>query len=66
MHYFDIPRLGAYMAVPIVYNSCQSEAAFNEGLEAKIAHNKAVADLKAERDTKVEEFEAKLKELQVI
>ena len=42
MHYFRIPKLGAYLAVPLVYNSYLSEKIFDAGLEAK---NKYLGEL---------------------
>jgi len=38
MHYFIIPRLGAYMAVPLIYNSYLSEASFDEGVKARLEY----------------------------
>ena len=36
MHYFRIPRLGSYIAIPIVYNSCISDvSSFDVGLEER-------------------------------
>lgn len=38
MHFQKVPRLGSYMAVPLVYNSCLSD----EALEAIVADSMAV------------------------
>lgn len=35
MHYFRIPKFGAYLAVPLIYESYLSEAIFDSALEAK-------------------------------
>ena len=51
MHYFRIPKFGAYLAVPLIYDSYLSESIFDASLEAK---NKYYAGLK--------EFEDKQKE----
>ena len=38
MHFQKVPRLGSYLAVPLVYNSCLSD----EALEALVADSLAV------------------------
>ena len=35
MTYFRLPKLGAYLAVPLIFNSCLSEIAFDAGLEER-------------------------------
>lgn len=42
MHYFRIPKLGAYLAVPLVYNSYLTEKILDVALEAK---NKYLGEL---------------------
>ena len=32
MHYWTVPRLGSYMAVPLVYKSCLSITAFDKSV----------------------------------
>jgi hypothetical protein len=32
MHFFKVPRLGCFMAIPLVYNSCLSEDALEESV----------------------------------
>jgi len=32
MHFYKVPRLGAYMAVPIEYESCLTVAALDEAV----------------------------------
>jgi hypothetical protein len=29
MHYWTVPRLGAFLAIPLVYRSCLSETSFD-------------------------------------
>jgi len=42
MHFFRIPRLGSYIAIPIVYNSCMSDVnSFDLGLEERKKFNEA-------------------------
>lgn len=36
MHYFRLPKLGAYLAVPLIYNTCLSEESFDRGLEERL------------------------------
>ena len=35
MHYFKIPKLGAYFAVPLIYETYLTEEIFDSALEAK-------------------------------
>ena len=35
MHYFRLPKLGSYMAIPLVYKSYLTEAIFDGALEAR-------------------------------
>jgi len=32
MHFYKVPRLGAFMAVPLVYNSCLTEEALDNAV----------------------------------
>lgn len=38
MHYFRLPKLGAYLAMPLIYNSSLSEASFDLGLEERLRY----------------------------
>ena len=51
MHFQKVPRLGSYMAVPLVYNSCLSD----EALEALVTDSMAV---QIQRDEQTKEREA--------
>jgi hypothetical protein len=33
MHYWKVPRLGSYMAIPMVYQSCLSVGAYTTAVE---------------------------------
>jgi hypothetical protein len=44
MHYFRLPKLGAYVAVPLVYNSFLSEKIFDVALAAKKKENQDRAE----------------------
>ena len=46
MHFEKVPRLGCYMAVPLVYNSCL----FNEALEEAVEDYQTVLKEKEEQD----------------
>jgi len=54
MHYFRIPKFGAYLAVPLIYDSYLSEPIFDGSLEAK---NKYYGDLKEFEEKKKEDLE---------
>merc|ERR1719375_1096533 len=60
MHYFEMPRLGAYLASPLVYQSYHTQDAFNEA--KKFEEEKAEAARVARE--KQEEREAQIKEAQ--
>ena len=61
MHFFRIHSLGAYIAIPMIYNSCISEKSFDQALEDR----KKYLEEKQKRDDKIAEFEAKIKEIVV-
>ena len=51
MHYWRVPRLGSYMAIPLVYRSCLSVASYTQAVDD---YNDWVAKTrkqKAEKDT---------------
>lgn len=60
VHYFEMPRLGAYLATPLVYQSYHTQDAFNEA--KKFEEEKAEAARVARE--KQEEREAQIKEAQ--
>jgi hypothetical protein len=39
MHYFRLPKLGAYVAVPLIYSSYLKESIFDTALAAKKKEN---------------------------
>jgi len=53
MHYYKVPRLGCYMAVPLVYGSCLTE----EALDAAIADYFQVKRQQMEQDKMRAEWE---------
>ena len=50
MHYQKVPRLGCYMAVPLVYNSCLSDAALETLVQETITYNTACEEQVRERE----------------
>lgn len=38
MHYFRLPKLGAYITVPLCYNSYLSEHIFDVALESRLKY----------------------------
>jgi hypothetical protein len=38
--FFDVPRLGSFMAVKMEYNSCLNEDSYDEGLDSYLEMNK--------------------------
>ena len=59
MHYYKVPRLGSFMAVPLVYNSCL----FDEALDNAVADYLDVQRRREEQEkAKIEYEEERLKE----
>ena len=61
MHFQQVPRLGCFMAVPLVYNSCL----FNDALEAAIEDYKIVTKDKEEQDKSRAEWEDQQEQLKL-
>ena len=53
MHFEKVPRLGCYMAIPLVYDSCL----FNEALEEAVEDYTVVSKEKEEQDKQRAEYE---------
>lgn len=56
MVFFRIPKLGAFMSIPLIYNSCLSEAAFDAGVEERIKYRNAKIEQEREREAKENKF----------
>lgn len=56
IHFKRVPRLGCFMAVPLVYNSCL----FNEALEEAIEDYQVISAQRAEQDKSKAEYEEKM------
>lgn len=50
IHFYKVPRLGAYMAVPIEYESCLSVAALDEAVADFATVKKARDEQQKERE----------------
>ena len=44
MHFYKVPRLGSYIAIPLVYNSCMFEDALDQAVGDYFAVQKARED----------------------
>ena len=56
MHYQKVPRLGCFMAVPLVYNSCLSDECLETFVQDTQAYNQAME----EHHKEVETYEAEV------
>ena len=56
MNFFKIPKLGAFFACPLVFNSCLSEQAFDTALEERIKYKKASNEQEKEIETKTNAY----------
>jgi hypothetical protein len=60
MHFYRVPRLGSYMAVPLEYDSCLSAAALDAAVTDFLSLNQAREAQQKERE-EWEEEQAKLR-----
>lgn len=64
MRYFRLPKLGAFLAIPMIFESYLHDAAFDKGVEQRIRYLAAKEEQEKERAAKEQEFNDKLKELE--
>eukprot|EP00825_Cyclidium_porcatum_P010125 TRINITY_DN1518_c0_g4_i2.p1 TRINITY_DN1518_c0_g4~~TRINITY_DN1518_c0_g4_i2.p1 ORF type:complete len:668 (-),score=196.14 TRINITY_DN1518_c0_g4_i2:102-2105(-) len=64
MTFFRIPKLGAYIAIPLIYKSCLQEHSFQTALEERQKFIKAKEDQDLLRAQKQQEYDDKLKEME--
>ena len=64
MVFFKIPKLGAFMAIPLVWNSCLSETAFDAGVEERTRFRKAKMEQEKEKEAREAKFQEDLHEKQ--
>ena len=50
MHYYEVPRLGSYLAIRLEYNSCLYEGAFDKGMKDYKVINEFNDDLQNQID----------------
>lgn len=64
MFYHRIPKLGGYIALPLVYNSSLTEASFDAALLERERFNKKKEEVTKEKEEKEVEYQEKLKEME--
>ena len=57
MHYFRIPKLGAYLAVPLVFNSYLLESVFDAAFESKKKYLEDLDQFNEEKENDIKGFE---------
>ena len=62
VHYFRIPKLGAYIAMPLVYKSYLSEGTFDFSLDETKKHTEQKEDFQKEKTTQLEELKNEIAE----
>ena len=60
MYYFEIPRLGAYLAVPMVVKSYLNAESFDDAILKLQAYAELVADNKKEKEKMEKDFEDRI------
>jgi hypothetical protein len=45
MHFYRVPRLGAFMAVPLDYNSCLFEKSLDQSIQDHLSYLKQIDEL---------------------
>jgi hypothetical protein len=45
MHFYRVPRLGSYLAIPLEYKSCLSQRALDESIKDYLIYLKNVEEL---------------------
>ena len=64
MHYFRIPKLGAYLSVPLVYNSYLTESIFDAALDAKNKYLEELKEFNTKKEEELEELNPQKEELE--
>ena len=59
--YFQWPKLGALLVIPLVYKSCLFEAALDAGIDERIKYLKNVEEQQLEREQKRLEYQEKIR-----
>jgi hypothetical protein len=58
MHYFRLPKLGAYIAIPLVYNSYLTEGIFDVALDARVKYLTEIEELEKAKAEEIKEITA--------
>ena len=64
--FFRIPKLGCFMAVPLIWNSSLSEAAFDAGVEERIKFKKTRAEQEKEKEAREIKFQDDIRDKQEV
>jgi len=57
VHFFEVPRLGSYFAVPITIKTCLNENAFDKAFEERVRLAAEKATMEKDREDKLREIE---------
>ena len=49
MHFFEVPRLGSYMAIRLEYNSCLFVESYNEGIKDALSVKERIMEQEQQR-----------------
>ncbi|CAD8201047.1 unnamed protein product [Paramecium pentaurelia] len=60
--YFKWKKLGAFLAIPLIYQSCLFPGSLDAGIEERLRFKKADVEKKLEKENKINEFNARIKE----
>lgn len=64
VHYFRLPKLGCYLAIPLVYNSYLTEHIFDVALGAKLKDIAAEKEFNKTKHDNLQEAEHEITELE--
>ena len=60
MHYFRLPKLGSYIAIPLVYQSYLTENIFDVALEARLKYQEERSDFQKAQDDALKEIQTEI------
>lgn len=58
MHYFRLPKLGAYLAVPLVFNSYLSESVFDAAFAARKQYLTDLEEFNKQKEDELKDMNA--------
>ena len=50
IHFYKVPRLGCYMAIPLIYQSCMNESSYDTALEDYVEVSKQMEEVNKKRE----------------